>query len=84
MAIFSISNDPAHAQIGFRLQRKHNQMNFERKTSQNQFSLILSETQDQKLEKNLPDVFKLEAISILAIRNQTQLLTIPVRYNSHF
>ena len=31
--------------------RKQNQMNFERKTSQNQFLLILSETQEQKLEK---------------------------------
>ena len=47
-------------------------MNFERKTSQNQFLLSLSETKDQNLEKNLPEVFKLEAISIMAIRNQTR------------
>ena len=31
--------------------RKQNQINFERKTSQNRFLLILSETQSQKLEK---------------------------------
>ena len=39
-----ISKDLAHADIAFRLLRKQNQMNFERKTSQNQFLLILSET----------------------------------------
>ena len=46
-------------------------MNFERKTSQNQCLQVLSETQDQKLEKKLTEVFKLETISIMAIRNQT-------------
>ena len=44
-------------------------MNIERKTSQNKFLLILSETQEEKLEKNLPEFFKLEAISIMATCN---------------
>ena len=38
--------------------RKQNQMNFDRKNCQNQFLPILPATQEQKLEKNLPDVFK--------------------------
>ena len=49
-------------------------MNFERKKhiSQNQLFPILSETQEQKFEKkNVPEVFKLESIPILAICNQT-------------
>ena len=54
-------------------------MNFERKTSQNQFLPILSETQEQKLEK----IYQ-KAISIMTIRNQTHLLTVSVQQNSHF
>ena len=46
-----ISKDLAHAKIAFRLLRKQNQMNFETKTSQNQFLLMLSETQEQNLEE---------------------------------
>ena len=53
-------------------------MDFERKTSPNQFLLILFETQDQKLEK-LFQTFKLESISIMATRNQAHLLTVSMR-----
>ena len=59
-------------------------MNYKRKTSQSQFLLILSETQGQKLEKICQKFFKLEAISIMAPRNQTHLLTVSMRYNSYF
>ena len=48
-------------------------MYFERKTSQNQFFYRFYLGHEQKLEKNLSEVFKLESISILAIRNHTPL-----------
>ena len=58
----------------FRLLRKCNQMTFERKTSQNQFlPIYVRHKSTEKLGKNLPGVFKLETISIMAIRNQTHL-----------
>ena len=49
-------------------------MTFESKTSQNQFlPIYVRHKSTEKLGKNLPEVFKLETISIMAIRNQTHL-----------
>ena len=55
-------------------------MNLERKKMWlNQLLPILSETQEQTFEKDLPVIFKLKSISILVVRNQTDLLIASVR-----
>lgn len=67
----------AQAQIAFKLltkEIKSNEFFLKKKLEPNQFLPILPEAQEQKPQQNLPEDFKLEPMSVLAICNLTHFI----------